>query len=95
MLNLQPTTNKQQDLFRDLGLSTWNLQAGLDAMRKKGIEPAAETWPALNDAMADYLGFSRDTEKWTQKQLDKFDDLLRSTGAMGNAFFDANGKVKS
>lgn len=95
MLNLQPSTNKQKDLFRELGLETNNLQAGLDGIRKKGIEPLTEDWPGLNRAMIESLGFSQDVSKWTNKQHDEFDQLSQQLGATGSAFFDASGKVKS
>jgi hypothetical protein len=45
--------------------------------------------------MMQYLGLSRDTATWTNKQRDQFDELGRKTGLVGSAFFDATGKVKS
>jgi phage-related protein len=95
MMQLQPQTKETRTLFNSLGLTTYNLEQGLAAMRAKGINPLTDDWPGLNVAMADYLGLSRSTADWTKKDADAFEKLMTQTGAMGSAFFDANGKVKS
>jgi phage-related protein len=94
MLNLQPATNAQRDEFRRLGLETTNLQAGLDALRKQGIEPQGDSWGALNDAFADWQGISRDHGKWTKENVKDYEKWAQQTGTLGSAFFDATGKVK-
>lgn len=95
LMNLQPSTAKQRELFHDLGLETSNLQAGLDDLRKRGVEPATNDWAGLNHAFADWQGISRDHSKWTKENRDEYDKWARSTGTLGSAFFDASGKAKS
>lgn len=94
MLNLQPSTKAQVEEFRRLGLETSNLTAGLDGMRKLGIEPQEESWKGLYEAQYKFLGIGSDATKWTKGQRDDFEKLQRQTGAVGSAFFDAAGKVK-
>jgi hypothetical protein len=95
LMNLQPSTNAQRDEFRRLGLETTNLQAGLDGVRKLGIEPLTNDWPGLNSAMMKHIGLSEDVSKWSQKDHQSFEKLERELGAVGSAFFDTNGKAKS
>lgn len=95
MLNLQPSTNAQKDLFRQLGLTTSNLEEGLRGLARMGIQPLTEDWPGLNRAIADHLGLSQSTAEWSNKDAQAFDNLSRQVGATGSAFFDSSGKVKS
>jgi phage-related protein len=95
LMNLQPSTNAQRDEFRRLVLETTNLQAGLDGVRKLGIEPLTNDWPGLNAAMMKHIGLSEDVSKWSQKDHQSFEKLERELGAVGSAFFDTNGKAKS
>lgn len=95
MLNLQPQTNKQKDLFRELGLETFSLQKGLDYLAKEGIMPASDSIQDVLAAMAKSIDLAPDMSKWTKDEAEAFDKLQRKTGMLGSAFFDANGKVKS
>lgn len=94
LLGLIPSTNQQKDLFRELGLESTNVAAGLDFLRKNGIEPTGESFSDVFQGYAKFLGLGSDATKWTKEQTKEFDKLSRSTGLIGSAFFDANGKIK-
>jgi soluble lytic murein transglycosylase-like protein len=95
MMNLIPSTNKQKDLFRELGIITFDVQRGLEGAAKKGIVPATQDLAGLSAAMMDHLGLSRDTATWTKKQQDQYEELSTALGLSSNQFFDASGKAKS
>jgi hypothetical protein len=99
MLNLIPSTNKTRDLFRELGLETTNLTKAQELAAKSGskVQDANDPkfWPALNDAIGKNVIGVSDWSKATDKQRKQYDDLLQSSGAVSNAFFDQTGKVKS
>jgi hypothetical protein len=95
MMNLIPSTNKQKDLFRELGLITFDVQRGLEGAAKLGIQPATQDLAGLSAAMMDSLGLSRDTATWTKKQEQQYEELSSKLGLTQNAFFDATGKARS
>jgi phage-related protein len=99
MLNLIPSTNKTRDLFRELGLETTNLTKAQELAAKSGskVQDANDPkfWPALNEAIGKNVLGVTDWSKATDKQRKQYDDLLQSSGAVSNAFFDQTGKVKS
>jgi hypothetical protein len=95
MMSLIPTTAKQKDLFRDLGLLTFDVQRGLEGASKLGIVPATQDLAGLSVAMMESLGLSRDTATWTKKQQAAYEELSSKIGLSANAFFDSTGKAKS
>jgi hypothetical protein len=94
LLNLQPTTNKQIDLFRELGLMTTDTEAGYQNLVARGIQPAGKSYQDLSQAIKDHLGLNADISKWSKDDVKAFNDMELGTGLMSNAFFDAGGKAK-
>lgn len=94
MMNLIPSTNKQNDLFRELGLITFDVQRGLEGAAKQGIVPATQDLAGLTAAMMDHLGISRDAAEWTKEDRVAYEKLSNSLGLTSSAFFDATGKAK-
>jgi len=94
LLNLQPSTNKQIDLFRELGITTTDNEAGYQNLVARGLTPTGKSYQELSQAIKTHLGLSADISKWSKDDVKAFNAMELSTGLMSNAFFDAGGKAK-
>lgn len=95
LLNLIPSTKKQADLFRELGITTLDSQAAFDMLSENGITPASQSFGDIFDAADKYIqqqkGLTESTDA-TQKAATK---LLTSNELMKNSFYDSEGQLKS
>lgn len=94
LLNLQPQTNKQIDLFRELGLTQTDTVAGYQNLVARGIQPTGTSYQELSQAIKTHLGLSADISKWSKDDVKAFNAMELQTGLMSNAFFDAGGNAK-
>lgn len=95
LLNLQPSTDKQAALFKDLGLTTTNVEQAYQSLVARGITPASHEFTAIASAMQEHLGISKDVGEWTAKDRKAWEAYSTQIGLTSSAFFDANGQVKS
>lgn len=94
LLNLQPTTNKQIDMFRELGLMTTDTEAGYQNLVARGIQPTGKSYQELSQAIKTHLGLNADISKWSKEDVKAFNSMEMGVGLMSNAFFDAGGNIK-
>ncbi len=95
LTNLIPTMDKQKELFRELGLLTVNQQKAMQFLASKGIKPTDTSMRGLSDAMEKYVDESGGAAVGTATNAKQAQELAQKMGIMQNAFFDANGEVKS
>jgi hypothetical protein len=95
LTNLIPQTNKEKELFNQLGLTTFDAAKALKFLADQGISVAADDMAGLTSALAQNIIGTDDFSKITKKQHKQYDDTIAKLGIIGNAFFDTEGKVKS
>ncbi len=95
MLNLQPQTNKQIDLFRDLGITSYNVEKGMAAMTKLGLDPALAAMEDGEETLKKAVTGWDGMKKMTKDQEEAWAKAQNQLGLLDNAFFDSTGKVKS
>lgn len=94
MMNLIPTTNKEKDLMRELGLVTSDVGRGLEGAAKMGLKPMTQDMAGLSEAMRKHLGLAEDVSKWTKNDRAAWEQLSTSIGLTRNEFFNLDGTVK-
>jgi phage-related protein len=95
LTNLIPTTDKQTELFKKLGLITLDTGKSMAALASKGIKPASSSVKDINKALQEYVAKSGGSAVGTKANADQAAKLGQELGVMKNAFFDANGELKS
>lgn len=95
LMNLIPTTDAQVAKFQELGLMTYDAADAMADMRSKGIEPLSDSYLDIRKAVSDYLAATEGIPNDTKEMGKAVDDYLIKNGAMQNAFFDQEGKMKS
>lgn len=95
LMRLQPTTKKAADTFQELGIMQLDAAKAAAFLAENGVKPAGSSFEsmvpqlrALNAQISDVPPGSAAAEK-------SFDKFLTSTTLMSNAFYDANGNLKS
>jgi phage-related protein len=91
--NLIPSTKIQKDEFKKLGLLTYDLAAGNDALTKSGLS-TARSQGELFDIAQQYVAEQEGLTAGTGDSIKATDAWLKSVGALNNEFFDAKGNVK-
>lgn len=92
--NLQPTTEAQAAVFEELGITAYDSARAMDALRANGIEPIGPSLEQTRQAVSDYLEATQGIPDDTEEMGAAVDEFLAKSGAMGNAFYDAQGNVK-
>jgi TP901 family phage tail tape measure protein len=95
LTNLIPTTSKQTDLFKQLGLVTVRAGEGFAKAAKLGIKPASKSFEDVTSALQQYIEKTGGAEVGTAKNAAAATALGASLNITGNAFFDSTGKMKS
>lgn len=94
LTNLQPTTAKQTSLFRELGLVTLRTSDASQVLAKNGIKAVGDSYDDVQQSLREYVAQQGWAEIGTQKNINAAAELGNKLGVTGNAFFDANGKIK-
>ena len=95
MLNLQPTTNKAALAMEELGILTTNATRAMELMASQGITPVATDAVGLKQALFQtFIEMTKMDPKATDIS-DKFTKWQSEMGLLNNAFFTAEGRVKS
>ena len=90
---LQPVTAKQFDEMSRLGLITFDANKAMTVLAQNGIKGIAK--PDAHKAMMQLAADLSGSEVGSAKAAKKFQDLGLQTGALSNAFYDAQGNTKS
>lgn len=95
LANLQPTTEKQINLFTDLGLITTDTTKAVAFLGENGFKPLSGSMDHVRQAASDYLEKTQGIPDDSAEMGRAVDSLLQKQGDLGNAFFDSSGKIKS
>ncbi len=95
LLRLAPSTAPATEAMGELGLMTFDTQKAMEMLDKAGIKPASESFNDIISAMMQYYGEAFKVDMTTQEGVDAFGKWSNETDLMSNAFFDANGNLKS
>ena len=74
-MRLNPTTKEAYNQMRDLGLITYNAQAGYDFLVKNGIQPASRSVGDIEQALEGYVMKIEGAKKWNDKCDTTFREL--------------------
>jgi len=94
LTNLQPTTAAQTSLFRELGLITLRTSDASVVLAKHGIKPLGNSFGQVQKALQSYTAAHKGGAEGTAKNAKAAAELGNKLGVTGNAFFDAQGKMK-
>ncbi|MDF2534415.1 MAG: p15 [Bacillales bacterium] len=94
LMNLQPATDAQYDAFMDLGLMTYDVQKGMDVLRKNGVTPLGNDFDTVDSQLRALAAEIEGVKPGTAKAEKAFRELSGETGVIQSAFFDASGSIK-
>lgn len=95
LMNLQPQTKAQTGQFRQLGLLTFNAEKAMEHLRAKGIQPLGTSQEVLTKQLGDMINKTRGIKPGSAEASAALEKLTNSTAISDNAFFDAQGNIKS
>lgn len=95
LMRLNPTTKEAYNKMRDLGLITYNAQAGYDFLVKNGITPASRSVGDIEHALEGYVMKTEGVTKWNDKCDTTFRELATSSTFLSSKFYDQQGKIQS
>lgn len=93
--NLIPTTDRQIQKFKELNLLTFSAENAMNALRENGVKPLSKEQSVLEKQLAKLGAELSGSEVGSAKQIAATQKLALETGALNNAFFDAEGNVKN
>lgn len=92
---LQPTTQKQAGLMRELGILTLNNQKAFKDLAELGVKPTSKSYDDITNAAARYFAAQGVGAVGTTQNAKAVDKYLGSLDLQNNAFYDAEGHLKS
>lgn len=92
--NLIPTTEKQSNKFKELGLLQYDLAKAQKVVQREGLGQA-KSMDEVNSKLSKYVDEVGLGAKGTVRNRQEVDKLLMSNGALSNSFFDAQGNIKN
>lgn len=95
LTRLVPTTTAAYNGFENLGLVTFNTEAGLKALRDNGVKPLGTDSATVRGQLEQLAASMVGAKVGSAKANKEFIQLGSATGAMSNQFFDAHGNIKS
>ncbi|PGQ37422.1 phage tail tape measure protein [Bacillus thuringiensis] len=95
LMRLNPSTKEAYNKMRDLGLITYNAQAGFDFLVKNGIQPASRNVGDIEVALEQYVMKTEGVTKWNDKCDTTFRDLATSSAFLSSKFYDQQGHIQS
>lgn len=95
LMRLNPTTKEAYNKMRDLGLITYNAQAGYDFLVKNGIQPASRSVGDIEQALEGYVMKIEGAKKWNDKCDTTFRELATSSAFLSSKFYDQQGHIQS
>lgn len=95
LTNLIPTTDRQAEEFRRLGLQTFEVGKAMQVLKDNGVKPLGSDLPTLQGQMKKLAAELTGTKEGSAKAEKEYLKLAASTGVLKNQFFDAEGNIKS
>lgn len=95
LMRLNPSTKEAYNKMADLGLITYNAQAGFDFLVKNGITPASRSVGDIEVALEKYVMKTEGVKKWNDKCDTTFRELATSSAFLSSKFYDQQGKIQS
>ncbi|MGE7632725.1 phage tail tape measure protein [Bacillus paramycoides] len=95
LMRLNPSTKEAYNKMRDLGLITYNAQAGFDFLVKNGITPASRSVGDIEAALEQYVMKTEGVTKWNDKCDTTFRELATSSAFLSSKFYDQQGHIQS
>ncbi|QWH60207.1 phage tail tape measure protein [Bacillus mycoides] len=95
LMRLNPSTKEAYNKMADLGLITYNAQAGFDFLVKNGITPASRSVGDIEVALENYVMKTEGVKKWNDKCDTTFRELATSSAFLSSKFYDQQGHIQS
>ncbi|MCU5027666.1 phage tail tape measure protein [Bacillus thuringiensis] len=95
LMRLNPSTKEAYNKMRDLGLITYNAQAGFDFLVRNGIQPASKNVGDIEVALEQYVMKTEGVTKWNDKCDTTFRELATSSAFLSSKFYDQQGHIQS
>ncbi|MEH7458523.1 phage tail tape measure protein [Bacillus sp. JJ1127] len=95
LMRLNPSTKEAYNKMRDLGLITYNAQAGFDFLVQNGITPASRSVGDIETALEQYVMKTEGVTKWNDKCDTTFRELGTSSAFLSSKFYDQQGHIQS
>ncbi|KWU68201.1 tail tape measure protein [Bacillus mycoides] len=95
LMRLNPSTKEAYNKMKDLGLITYNAQAGFDFLVKNGIQPASRNVGDIEASLEKYVMKTEGVTKWNDKCDTTFRELATSSAFLSSKFYDQNGHIKN
>ncbi|PGX99878.1 phage tail tape measure protein [Bacillus cereus] len=95
LMRLNPTTKEAFKQMRDLGLITYNAQAGFDFLVKNGITPVSHSVTDIENSLGQYVMQLEGVKKWNDKCDTTFRELAVSSSFLSSKFYDQQGHIQS
>ncbi|PGC57955.1 phage tail tape measure protein [Bacillus toyonensis] len=95
LMRLNPSTKEAYNKMADLGLITYNAQAGFDFLVKNGITPASRSVGDIEVALESYVMKTEGVKKWNDKCDTTFRELATSSAFLSSKFYDQQGHIQS
>ncbi|PGV97734.1 phage tail tape measure protein [Bacillus cereus] len=95
LMRLNPTTKEAYNKMADLGLITYNAQAGFDFLVRNGITPASRSVGDIEVALESYVMKTEGVKKWNDKCDTTFRELATSSAFLSSKFYDQQGHIQS
>ncbi|PEP73437.1 phage tail tape measure protein [Bacillus toyonensis] len=95
LMRLNPSTKEAYNKMKDLGLITYNAQAGFDFLVQNGITPASRSVGDIETALEKYVMKTEGAKKWNEKCETTFRELATSSAFLSSKFYDQQGHIQS
>jgi len=92
---LVPQSDEAVNAMGELGLYGFNAEKAMTTLGQMGIKPLSNDMGTLIDQLMKGYAATNKVNLGTEEGLASFNDWARETGFVQNAFYDANGQMKS
>lgn len=95
LLRLVPSTDAASVAMDKLGLTTFDSSAAMKMLEASGVKPLSDSTQGLTSQLYGVWAATHKTEASSDTAMQKFSEWQHATGVLSNAFYDANGNMKS
>lgn len=95
LLRLVPASDAASEMMAKIGLTTFNTESALKLLTIHGVKPLGTSMNDLWGELYNVWAQGHKTEAASDTAAKKFNEWTRETGLVTNAFFNANGEMKS
>lgn len=95
MQRLVPSSNEAMDAMAKLGLYSFSAQNAVSTLTQMGVKPLSNDMGTLTRQLMETYAATHKVNLGTEAGQKKFATWAKETGVIQNAFYDANGQLKS